>query len=585
MCLKYMTSLFFMMLMLNAFGQPKIKSVDQLKIAFDSNQNQTATYQEIRTFYRDLDKLSPLVTVTDFGMTDSGHPLQVVVIADQKHFTPEKTRKAGKAILLINNGIHPGEPDGIDASMLFARDLCQNIDMQALLSKVTIVIVPVYNIGGCLNRTATSRANQNGPEMYGFRANSKNLDLNRDFIKCDSKNAMSFNQIFNHWNPDVMIDTHTSNGADYTYTMTLIATQKDKLQPSLRDFLSQNMLPYLYNDMAKKGWEMIPYVNTRGLPDKGIYGFMDTPRYSSGYAALHHTISFMPETHMLKPYKDRVLSTKEFIITTFNFVHQQKSQLLQAREVAIKSTLKQDSFALSYKVDESKVDSMLFKGYKAAYKKSEVSGLDRLYYDRFLPWQAKIPFYNEYNASLKVKKPKAYIIPQAYDKVINLLVTNGVKVQKLEKDTIIQVEMYRVESYDSSKTPYEGHFNHSNVKVSTEIRSKQYYRGDFIIYTDQKAVKFLVETVEPQAPDSYFCWNFFDGVLAQKEYFSDYVFEDLAAEYLNKNAGLRAKLEQKKAADATFASDGRAQLDFVYKNSPWYESTHRLYPVGRLVTK
>jgi hypothetical protein len=309
------------------------------------------------------------------------------------------------------------------------------------------------------------------------------------------------------------------------------------------------------------------------------------PRYSSGYASLHHTISFMPETHMLKPYKDRVLSTKEFIITTFNFVHQQKSQLLQAREAAIKSALKQDSFALSYRVDESSVDSILFKGYKASYKKSEVSGLDRLYYDRSMPWQAKIPFFNDYKPSAKIKKPVAYVVPQAYDKVINLLNTNGVKIQKLEKDTIINVEMYRIESYDSSKTPYESHFNHSNVKVIAEIRSKQYYKGDCIIYTDQKAVKFLIETLEPQAPDSYFCWNFFDGILAQKEYFSDYVFEDLAAEYLNKNAELRAKLEQKKAADATFASDGRAQLDFVYKNSPWYESTHRLYPVGRIVTR
>ena len=553
-----------------------------LSIPFDKNNNQTATYSEIVTFYKNLDKASDLVKVTETGMTDSGHPLQVVVFAKDKHFTPALTRNGGKSILFINNGIHPGEPDGIDASMIFARDLIKDNNIIDMLDHLTIVLIPVYNIGGCINR-GTSRANQNGPEMYGFRANDKNLDLNRDFIKCDSKNAESFNKIFNTWDPDMMIDTHTSNGSDYQYTMTLISTQKDKLHPLVSEFMTDKVLPKLYTEMEKKGWEMVPYVNTRGLPETGIYGFFDSPRYSSGYAALHHTISFMPETHMLKPYKDRVLSTYAFLQVGADFMVKNGKELSKIRK-DVKNRLKnQTTFPLTYTVDTKTNDSILFKGYTAGYKKSEVSGLDRLYYDRSKPWEKMIPYYNHYAPVLSIQKPAGYIIPQAYERILHLMQINGVVIERLEKDTIIKVEMYRIDKFETSKTAYEGHYNHSQTEVSVFNTNKQFFKGDFLILTNQAANKYIIETLEPQATDSWFNWNFFDGILAQKEYFSDYVFEDLAADILLKNPELKAKLEDKKSKDPQLAKDARGQLDFVYKNSPYYEPTHMVYPVARLI--
>ena len=76
-------------------------------------------------------------------------------------------------------------------------------------------------------------------------------------------------------------------------------------------------------------------------------------------------------------------------------------------------------------------------------------------------------------------------------------------------------------------------------------------------------------------------WNFFDAILQQKEGYSDYRWEDLAAEVLRKDPVLRAKLEEKKAGDPKFAANGPAQLDFIYKNSPYYEPGHNRYPVYR----
>ncbi|MEL6845139.1 MAG: hypothetical protein AAFP02_18180, partial [Bacteroidota bacterium] len=425
--------------------------------------------------------------------------------------------------------------------------------------------IPMYNLGGVLNRNSHTRTNQNGPESYGFRGNARHLDLNRDFIKADSKNAQSFNQLFNYWQPDVMIDNHTSNGADYQYTITLIATQHNKLNPILADYMNKTMLPALYSGMKKTSWEMTPYVFSRQSPDEGIAGFLDLPRYSSGYAALHNCYSFMPETHMLKPFKDRVQSVYTFLTTMLQFMHQEASNITLTRNKAIAQTKTKSTFDINWALDTKDVSTLLFKGYEAKYKPSKISGLDRLYYDRQAPYEKEVPFLNNYKTSLSVEKPAAYVVPQAYAKVIERLHWNGVNMQALEKDTLLEVELYKIVDYKSRKEPYEGHYLHYEVEVEKISRKQLYRKGDFIIHTDQSANRYIVETLEPQAPDSYFAWNFFDGILMQKEYFSPYVFEDLAVQYLDESPELKKALEAKKASDEAFAKSAYQQLQFIYE--------------------
>ncbi|HRI62038.1 MAG TPA: M14 family zinc carboxypeptidase, partial [Saprospiraceae bacterium] len=207
-------------------------------IPFETNPNQTLSYAEIIACYEKMAKAYPgIFHLTTIGSTDSGEPLHVAVLSVSGEFDPDKIRRSGKRILLINNGIHPGEPEGIDATVLLLREYLEKIALQKALEHLVIVVIPVYNVDGCLNRNSFTRANQDGPESYGFRGNARNYDLNRDFVKCDSRNARTFNQIFQTWMPDIFVDNHTSNGADYQYTMTLIATQHDKLEAPLGSFL------------------------------------------------------------------------------------------------------------------------------------------------------------------------------------------------------------------------------------------------------------------------------------------------------------------------------------------------------------
>lgn len=552
-----------------------------METPFEKNPASTATYEEIITYFHALDAQFPEIQFTVSGTTDIGMPLHTVVVSTHQYFTPEAARKNNQCVWLINNGIHPGEPEGIDATMMFVRDCLTNPTLRKLLDNVVMVIIPVYNVDGCLNRGEFSRANQAGPLAYGFRGNARNLDLNRDFIKADSRNAQSFQAIFTHWNPDFFVDNHTSNGADYPYTMTLIPTHADKLAPELGAYLKQEILPFLYKEMATRNCEMTPYVNAEETPDKGIYGFMDSPRYSTGYAALHHTIGFMPETHMLKPFPARVKATYVFMEVVLGFLANQHEVLRGYRKIAVENVSKQTVFPLKWALSEDKVDSLLFKGYTAAYKPSEVSGLPRLYYDQSQPYTQNIPYWNTYHPTVTASKPDFYIIPQAYTEIAEKLENNGIEVSRLENDSAFEVEMYYIRDYKSVKQPYEGHFLHVNVEVEKIISTQRFRKNDFYVSTAQKGVRFIIETLEPQGIDSYFAWNFFDGILQQKEHFSDYVFEDLAAKMLKDNPKLKEALVLRQQNDPAFAQDANAQLEFIYIHSPYYERTHNLCPIAR----
>lgn len=555
-------------------------------IPFERNNNQSLTYAEAIDCFERLAAAHPdALRLFAAGSTDAGLPLHLAVLSVSGLFEPEAIRKAGKRILFINNGIHPGEPEGIDATTMLFRDLLADKVKRDMLADMVIVAIPVYNIDGALNRGSYSRANQNGPEAYGFRGNNRNYDLNRDFIKTDSRNAQTFNRLFSTWLPDVFVDNHTSNGADYPYTMTLIATQYAKLEPPLGDFLRLNMLPALYAGMKDKGWEMIPYVDGfTDTPDGGISGFVDYGRYSTGYAAMWNTIGFMPETHMLKPFADRVWSTYAFMETVIDFIRHNHSALGDARAKAWQQTMEKTGFVLDWAMDTTRWDDLLFKGYTAKYKPSAVSGMPRLWYDKSQPYEKVIPYYNYFDPKISVQKPFAYIIPQAWENVLHRLQINGVEHYTLTEDISPEVELYRIESF-KNREAWEGHYFHHSLKTSTVRRRQIYRKGDVVVFLNQKANRYLVETLEPHAPDSWFAWNFFDPILMQKEYFSAYVFEDLAEHFLRENPDVRFALDAARKADPALAESAKAQLEWVYTHSPWYEPSHRMYPVGRLLQK
>jgi len=561
---------------------PSIKNEnDDFETSFEKSDGfETATYDETILFYKTLANKYRKISIQEIGETDSGKPLHLVTFNPDIEFNFKLIHKT-KNIILINNGIHPGESDGIDATMMLFRDLATG---KIKTPKNTVLVtVPIYNIGGSLNRNSTTRTNQNGPKEYGFRGNARNYDLNRDFIKCDTKNARTFTQIFHMVNPDIFIDNHVSNGADYQYALTHLFTQHDKLGGDLGTYIQNKMMPALEKKLADKDWDITPYVNVfNQVPETGFSQFFDNARYSTGYTTLWNTLGMMVETHMLKPYKQRVEGTYELMKSMIEIVEEDQSTITSLRNKPSNNFKEGVAYPLNWVIDSTKTTTLNFKGYEGETITSDITGFPRLKYNRDKPFTKPVTYYNYFKPSVEVHIPKAYVIPQGWFHVIDLLKLNVVEMERFENDTIINVESYKINFFETVKTPFEGHYMHYNTAIIKKSEQITFHAGDFLITTNQPAIRYLLETLEPQAPDSFFNWNFFDSILQQKEGFSPYVWEDLAFDLLKNNPELKEIFEKKRNTEKDFANNWYVQLNWLYEQSDYYEKAHLQYPVYRI---
>ncbi len=540
-------------------------------------QNTSPTYPELISHFKNLDAEHEEIELYAMGESDYGLPIYVCIINGAQDSIASFQKARENTTILINNAIHAGEPDGINACLIW-------IDAWIKAGKKTkdlpvIAIIPAYNVGGMMNRNSVSRANQDGPEEYGFRGNSQNLDLNRDFIKMDSKNAFTFATIYHGLDPDVFVDTHVSNGADYQYTITYISSMKERMAPTLRALTYTELIPELTKSMKKKQWELFPYVELmKETPEGGIHAFNDLPRYAMGYAALFDAISFTLETHMLKPFPQRVAATHDFIDDLILYTSNHSSEIELAREEARNFWKQQSTFYYNYTLTEKK-DSILFKGFEFTKPLSEVTRLPRLKYHQDKPYTKYVPYFNTYLPKDSIEIPSYFVVGRQETDVIERLKANNVGMMTYHKDTTIAIHQEQISSFESGSKPYEGHFYHQKVKSVLNNVNYTIKMGDVVIPTTQYQQNFILATLITGAEDSYFRWNFFDSYLQQKEYFSPYVFEEKAQEILKNSPEIKAAFEKERLENEKFRNSEWEQLYFIYKRSELFEESYYVIPV------
>lgn len=517
------------------------------------------------------------IELYNMGNSDYGLPIYVCIVNGAGDSTNTFVKAKNETTILINNAIHPGEPDGVNAMLLWLEEWIYSGKKTKGLP--VIAFIPAYNVGGMKNRSSTSRANQNGPEEYGFRGNARNLDLNRDFIKMDTENTFTFGRIFHCLDPDVFVDNHVSNGADYQYTLTYIASLKERLAPSIQTLTYEKLIPELTTQLQKRGTELFPYVDLQGeTPTEGIVAFNDLPRYSMGYASLFHSLSFTVETHMLKPFPERVQVTKQFMEELTKWTFENKKAIELSRKSAREWEQKINYFKFNYKISEQK-DSILFKGFEHSFPINETTNLKRLFYDRSRPYECFVPYYCHSVAQDSSLIPSFYVVGAQEKETIHRLRANQIQFQTLTKDSLMELTVSVVADYKSNSKPYEGHFKHREIQIKQKTLKMKLKKGDIIIPSKQQGAIFIHSVLQTLAEDSYFSWNFYDSYLQQKEYFSNYVFIDQVAEILNENPELKATFEARKAADSNFQNSEWEQLYFIYSNSPYFEQTFMRLPV------
>lgn len=546
---------------------------------YEMNSNASPSYPELIEVLTSLTDSSEAIQLYNMGSSDYGLPIYLCVVNGGRDSlsTFKKARK--ETTILFNNAIHPGEPDGINAMLIWLNEISKN--PESLINLPVVAFIPAYNVGGMMNRSSHSRANQNGPLEYGFRGNAQNLDLNRDFIKMDSKNAFTFTRIFHAIDPDIFVDNHVSNGADYQYTLTYISNLEDRMSPSIRKMTYESLLPNLESAL-KKNYEidLFPYVDLVGTtPDFGITSFNDLARYSMGYVALFHSIGFTVETHMLKPFPSRVRATYAFMDEIIKWTSSHKALIEKSRIQAREYTSSSPYLLCNYKRMEDLKDSIMFKGYTHSFPKHKITGLKRLKYDTLMPYEKFIPHFNSYMPTDTLLVPNFYYVGRQEKDVVKRLKANKVELTKIKNDTNIYLGVYRVMDFESSKKPYEGHFQLKNPLIERNQQWVTLKRGDWVISANQKNALFIHSVLQPEPEDSYLIWNFFDSYLQQKEYFSSYVFVDKIGEILKQDPELKKNYKARLKEDDAFRNSEWDQLYYIYRNSPYFEKTYGILPV------
>ena len=566
--------------------QKKNISKDWLTYFEKSDQLESPDYVNSLKYFQKFADNSPYIKIKTIGLTPQGRELKVIVVSKDKAFIPEQAKKSGKAIVLIQNGIHPGEVEGKDACMLLLREILITKEKLSLLDNTILLIIPVLNVDGHERISAFNRPNQSGPKKMGWRTNALNLNLNRDYLKADSPEIRSFLKFFNDWLPDFMIDNHTTNGADYQYHVTYGIETHQNIDRSLINWIDKKYLPHLLNNVEEDGFIIGPYMEFKsGTIESGIIDLPAPPRLSHGYCATQNRICLLVETHSLKPFANRVFSTKSMMEHSLRFVNDNHRELISLNKQADRETVKyylatKKKFPLVLK-GNGKFDKYLFKGYEWYDEYSDLTGSTvRKYTNK--PMEIEIPIFNKANSEKKVSVPVAYLIPQHFSEIIDVIKTHQVKFNVLRSSKSIKVEKYRFEDIRFAPRPYEGR-QLPSFKCTPFIEKVDVEAGTLIVYTNQRQLRVIVNLLEPEAPDSFVNWGFFNAFFERKEYAEAYVMEPYAKQMLKDDPQLRSDFYKKLNEDEAFRNNGGERLDFFYKRSPFYDKGENIYPILRMV--
>lgn len=549
----------------------------------------TPRYEETIAYCRRLAEASECIDLQSFGTSPEGRELVLIVASNDKAFTPAAARKTGKLIVLVQNCIHAGECAGKDASLMLLRDMAVTRTRASLFDNVILLVIPIFSVDGHERCSPYSRVNQNGPEEMGWRTTSRNLNLNRDYMKADAVEMRAWLRLWNAWRPHLHFDNHTTDGGDWQYDLTYSADTHAAAAPQIAKWLKDTLYPQIVPAMRRDGHVVMEYfwlVDSKD-PSKGIRSGGFGPRFSTGYVSIRNRPSILVESHALKPYRTRVIGHYNIMLHTLELLNREPDSLCTATTEADSSAAALGSFydpnrrlpVAIGRTDEHQ--PVTFNAFAYRRELSEVSGDVRIIYDSTKPLDIETVWYNGTEVTKEVTPPLAYIIPPQWTEAIELARAHGLRCERLVEPISDEFESYRFVDVSFPSRPYEGRFL-PRFKTEPIVEHRTYLPGSVIVPLDQPDAKLAVHLFEPEAPDSLVSWGFFHTIFEQKEYGEHYILEGLARRMLDDDPALRDEFETKIRTDRDFASNPRARLYFFYKRSPYWDNRMNIYPVARI---
>ncbi|MFN3353054.1 MAG: M14 family metallopeptidase [Brevundimonas sp.] len=537
-------------------------------------------YVETRAWFDRLDASSDLIRIEEFGVSPEGRPIYAVIASkDGQAFDPDKP------VLLVQAGIHPGEIDGKDAGMMLLRDMA-HYGRDDLLDRVNLILIPILSVDGHERASAYSRPNQRGPRIQGWRNTATNQNLNRDYMKLDQAEMRAVRGLILRYRPDLYVDVHVTDGMDYQYDVTYGYNGENGVwsrSPAIARWLDERFKPDMNAALEAKGHipgELVFGIddsNPRaGLSDGGL-----GERFSNGWGSAAHVPTILIENHSLKPFEQRVLGTYVFVETAMRLLAERGGELRRA--IADDSALRPAEIPANFVADPEPAYQRAFKGIRYETYLSPASGREEI---RWLgepdPEIWSLPFYGS-RPSLTLARPDAYWVPAHRADIIERLRLHGIAMETLTQARTVEVEMLRLVDPQVSPRTNEGHVPVTVRSVEPERRAWTFPTGSVRVSTDQPLGDMVVLLLEPQSSESFFAWGMFHEVLNRVEYIEGYAIAPLAERMLAADPVLKGEFEARLEADAAFAADGDARLQWFYERTPFYDDRFRLYPIAREV--
>ena len=547
----------------------------------------TSNYEETLGFLRKLQTHFPEMYLGFYGSSAEGRALPFVIVSREKAFTGRKAQRLNKPVVLIQNGIHAGEIEGKDASLMLLRDLALGRHAE-ILEGVTLVVLPIYNVDGHERISPYNRPNQNGPKQgMGFRTTANGLDLNRDYLKISSEEARALIALVNDWRPHLHVDDHVTDGIDMDWVLTWSWAEAPQAPAPVDAWLRAHM-PAVLAATEKAGHKVGPYVDLvdRNDPAKGFSSWVGQPRYSTGYFPLRNRPSILVETHSYKPYRQRVMATRDFLLSLLGEVARDPAALTravaaaEAAEVALGKPDAPPSDVVVTFEQSDRPDRIRLPVYAGETKTSVVSGQPLLLFRRGELNAMEVPWFHGSKAVRTVPRPRGYLVLPGWPQIEQRLRGQGLRVARLSKPAEIEVEAMRVAGPQPAPGSYQG-LTRVTAKVERAAERRRIPAGSLWIPADQPDFELAVQLLEPEAVDSLLSWGLLSSIFEGKEYIDPRVLEGLAAEMLKDP---RTAAEWRTALqDEKFAADTNARYQWWFRRTPYWDPMAGLLPYFRVM--
>ncbi len=526
------------------------------------------------------------VRCEDFGTTPEGRPMKVLIVSKSGALTPAAAKAAGIPVLLAQGGIHSGEIDGKDAGFLLLRQLLEGREAPGALEKFVFVFVPVFNIDGHERQGRWNRPNQVGPEEMGWRTTAQNLNLNRDYAKADAPEMHAMLRLLDAWDPIVYADFHVTDGANFEPDISITAEPVVAGDTALRSAgleMRDETINYL-NAHGSIALSFYPSLVKEDDPTSGFAESVMPPRFSTGYWPLRNRLAMLIETHSWKDYPTRVRITRNTMLALTNLMATRGRDWTRLAHEADARAAKLAGTPVPLEWAPTQNAKMIdFRGFAYTLKHSDISGVDAVSYDPGTPQIWHVPLYDDLQPSVIVTAPRGgYLVPPAEAVwMAERLRLHGIDYRVLPAITPqAKVETFRAATMEFAPKPFEGR---SGVKLggSWKPETRELPAGTLFVPIAQPNARLVMALLEPQSPDSWAAWGFFNAWLTPVEYMENYVAEQVAAEMLAKDAALAADFRRKLADDPVFAADPKARLDYFRRLHPSWDEKLGLIPVFR----